>query len=299
MFQRIFPLAIPTYFHARAWRNGSIMSVACFALMCAVLLVPLASAHAATTVVNEDFEDGRYSGSASSMQVRPKIMTAGSNNFLRITGSAGDNDSLCINCADPWNAENMNRSVIWVTSSYGSMPRLSDANERQTYSAALRINDNNRQGNYVSLFEFFQAGNYAGYGAGDGQGPAARFIRKNGRVYFENRYQNESKIATRDLGAIPSGTWHNYMLKAVWSHSANEGRLEVYLDGKLKHTISGRDVNLGPGSYGLPGVKFGLYGLNAVGSLDVDNIRINPTGGQPAPSVAISVPTNVRVVSAQ
>ena len=46
-------------------------------------------------------------------------------------------------------------------------------------------------------------------------------------------------------------------------------------------------------------VKLGLYGIYAVGILDVDNIRINPTGGQPAPSVAISAPTNVRLVSGQ
>lgn len=31
-------------------------------------------------------------------------------------------------------------------------------------------------------------------------------------------------------------------------------------------------------------VKFGLYGIDSIGTVDVDNIHINPTGGGPQPT---------------
>jgi hypothetical protein len=44
----------------------------------------------------------------------------------------------------------------------------------------------------------------------------------------------------------------------------------------------------------------GLYGDYAVGAIDVDNVKAWPsTGASPAPSVALSAPTNVRLVSGQ
>jgi hypothetical protein len=50
----------------------------------------------------------------------------------------------------------------------------------------------------------------------------------------------------------------------------------------------------------LPAMKLGLYGAYAVGRIDVDNVKAGPsTGSSPAPSVALSAPTNVRVVSGQ
>jgi hypothetical protein len=293
MLQRLIPFALPTSWSPRAWRNASRIGGAFLALMCAGWLVPLAAVQAQTTV-NEDFQDGQYKGSASSMKVPPKIITENGNKFLRITGSKGDcqaiPSSLC---------PTRNRSTVTFTSHFNSMPVLSDANMRQTYSANLRTNTNT---SYGSLFEWFQAqegGPDGGYGTHDGQGPAARFIVKNGRVFFETRYQNETKVDQYDLG-VSATSWHHYMLKAVWSHSPSVGRFEVYVDGKLKKTITGRDVNVGPKSNRLPMMKLGLYGDYATGVIDVDNVKAGPSSSSsPAPSVALSGPTNVRLVSGQ
>jgi Polysaccharide lyase len=288
MFQRIFPLVIPTYCRASAWRNGSTIGVACLALMCAVLLVPLASAHA-QSVVHEDFEDGTYSGSRTSMRVPPRIMEENGNKFLRITGSPGDKQSI------PAQYPNRNRSTVKVTSSYGSMPIITSANMRQTYSARLRIGANCSSSKGCSVFEMYQGapGGEGSYGTHNGTGPSARFKVKNGRSVFETRYRNETRIDVYDLG-VSAGSWHTYTLKAVWSHSPSQGRFDIYVDGQLKRTISGRDVNMGPETNRLPMVKFGLYGDNATGVIDIDNIHINPTGSSP-----MLAPDNVRVVSGQ
>jgi hypothetical protein len=188
---------------------------------------------------------------------------------------------------------------VGFTSHYNSMPLLTSTNMRQTYSAKLRTNTNT---NYASIFEFFQAqagGPDGGYGTPDGQGPAARFIIKNGRVFFETWYQNGTKVDQYDLG-VSARSWHTYMLKAVWSHDPSLGRFDVYLDGTLKKTIKGRDVNLGPKSNRLPEMKLGLYGNYATGVIDVDNVKAVPSSSSsPAPSVALSAPTNVSLVSGQ
>jgi Polysaccharide lyase len=175
------------------------------------------------------------------------------------------------------------------------------ANMRQTYSAKIRFHDDTGSDGYV--FELFQAqegGPDGGYSTHDGQGPVARFLRKDGHVYAYLHYDNENKVNIVDLGAIKSGAFHTYGFKAVWSHDPSVGRLEVYLDGKLKKTITGRDVNLGPNSNRLPMMKLGLYGDYAVGRIDVDNVKAGPSSSSsPAPSVALSGPANVQLVSGQ
>ena len=106
------------------------------------------------------------------------------------------------------------------------------------------------------------------------------------------------------MGVIAIGAWHTYTVKAVWSHDPSQGRLEFYVDGKLKGKVTGRDVNLGPKSNRLPEMKLGLYGDYAVGVIDVDNVKANPSSGgnggsSPAPSVSISAPARrLRVVEA-
>jgi Polysaccharide lyase len=263
------------------------------ALMGATWLAPLTAVHAQTTV-NYTFEDGVVRGDPTSMKVPPKIVTENGNKYMRITGSAGDHDSI------PAKYPDKNRSTVTMTSGYSSMPVLSDANRRQTYSADIRFHDDTGSDGYV--FELFQAqegGPDGGYGTHDGQGPAARFIVKKGRVFFETRYQNETKVDQYDLG-VSATSWHTYTLKAVWSHSASVGRFDVYVDGKLKKTITGRDVNVGPQSNRLPMMKLGLYGDYATGVIDVDNVKAGPSGSSsPAPSVALSGPTNVLLVSGQ
>jgi hypothetical protein len=290
MFQRIFPFARPTYCSASAWRQGSKRGVSFLGLLCAMWLVPLAAVQAQTTV-NYTFEDGVLRGKPTSMRVPPKILTENGNDFMRITGSAGDKDAI------PASHPNRNRSTVWFTSHFTSMPLLSAANQRQTYSAKIRFNDNS--GSDGSVFELFQDGpQTGGYGTRDGQGPVVRFFRKNGRVSGVANYANETKWDKFDLGVIPAGTWHTYTVKAVWSHNRSEGRIEIYLDGTLKKRITGRDVNLGPTSNRLPALKLGLYGDYAVGRIDVDNVQVRPSSATSS-LVALSAPTNVRVVSGE
>jgi Polysaccharide lyase len=101
-----------------------------------------------------------------------------------------------------------------------------------------------------------------------------------------------------NLGYIPAGTWHTFMVKAVWSHDPSKGRIEFYLDGALKLKVTGRDANLGPTSNRIPSFKLGMYGDYAVGRIDVDNVRAGPTSTTSS-TVAFSSPTNVRVVSGE
>jgi Malectin domain/Polysaccharide lyase len=251
--------------------------------------VPLASVHAQATV-NYNFEDGVLRGDPTSMKVPPKIITENGNKFMRITGSTGDCESIPADLCPP-----RNRSTVRFTSSYMSMPILSDSNRRQTYSADIRFHGD--AGIDGSVFELFQGapGGEGGYGNVNGTGPVVRFWRAHGHVYFHALYANETKRDVIDLGAIRAGAWHNYRVKAVWSHNPREGRLEVYVDGKLKKTITGRDVNLGPDSNRLPMLKLGLYGDHATGSIDVDNVKAGPSGGgdstPPAPGMGWAVNT--------
>jgi hypothetical protein len=301
MLQRIIPFTLPTSWSPSAWRHGSRISGSFLGLMCAVWLGPLASVHAQTTV-NYNFEDGVKRGRPTSMRVPPKIITENGNEFMRITGSASDCQSVPSDLCPP-----RNRSTVTFTSHYSKMPLITSANMRQTYSADIRVqakcpeSDPPPWGNGCSIFEFFQAGDIktGGYGTHDGTGPSARFMNRNGNMVFENRYNNETKITVIELNT-KANAWHNYKLVAVWSHDPDVSKLEVYVDNKRKGVISGHDVNTGPKTNRLPLVKLGLYGDYATGVIDVDNIKVNPSSSSsPAPSVALSAPTNVRVVSGQ
>jgi hypothetical protein len=292
MFQRIFPLALPTY--SSAWRTGSKIGVPFLVLLCAMWLVPLASVHAQTTV-NYTFEDGVMRGTPTKMKVPPKIITENGNKFMRITGSTGDCQSIPTDLCPP-----RNRSTVTFTSHYSIMPLITSANMRQTYSAKIRFHDDS--GIDGSVFELYQGapgGESGGYGTRNGTGPVARLWRANGKVYFSSLYANETRI-TQVSRVITSGAWHTYTVKAVWSHDPSVGRLQFLLDGAVVLTVSGRDVNLGPTSNRIPMMKNGLYGDYAVGRIDVDNVKAGPSSSSsPAPSVAFSAPTNVHVVSGQ
>jgi Polysaccharide lyase len=292
MLHNLFSIALPTSLSPRAWKNGSKFGVSCLVLMGALWLIPLASVHGQTTV-HYNFEDGILRGDPTKMQVPPKILTENGNEFTRITGSAGDKESI------PSSHPNRNRSTVQFTSSYSSMPLISDANMRQTYSAKIRFHDNTgTDGVVFELFQYAPGGESGGYGTRNGTGPVIICWRKDGRVQCRANYANETKADTVDLGAIPAGTWHTYMVKAVWSHNPSAGRIEIYLDGTLKKRITGRDVNLGPASNRLPSMKLGLYGDYAVGKIDVDNVNAGPSSSTSS-TVALNSPTNVRVVSGQ
>ena len=88
------------------------------------------------------------------------------------------------------------------------------------------------------------------------------------------------------------------MIEAVFSHDPSEGRFEVYVDGRLRVTIKGRDTFTSATATQLPMVKFGPYGVDGVGTVDVDNIVIGPDGSMsPLPPVVnLPAPSNLRLV---
>jgi len=276
MWQRLRSFALPTG----------------FAVLGALWMVAPTAAQAQTNV-NYNFEDGQLRGDPTKMQVPPKILSENGNEFMRITGSSGDKQSI------PASKPNRNRSTVEFTSHYTDMPTISEANRRQTYSAKMRYTKQPQ--NSGVNFELFQGapGGEGGYGTRNGTGPVIQGWRKtDGHVIFRANYANETKWDSVDMGYVALNSWHTYTVKAIWSHDPKQGRIEIYFDGKLKKTISGRDTNLGPDSNRLPMFKLGMYGDYAVGVIDVDNVQALPTPA-PTPSVALSAPTNIRLVSGQ
>jgi hypothetical protein len=226
--------------------------------------------------VDEDFEDGAYTGVPTTMRVPPQILEESGNTFLRITGSREDKDFI------PPSESDRNRSTIRFTDHHKDMPVLTEANRRQIYQADLRVNANTSSATIFELFQHADADDPDGdgdepYGERNGIGPTARF--KGGKFY--NCYNNEH-TCDRYSFPITQGVWQRYTVKALWSYDPSIARLEVYRDNVLIHTITGKPTNLGPNSNRLPELKLGLYGDNATGTIDVDNIRVS-TWGDPSP----------------
>jgi hypothetical protein len=245
----------------------------------------LASMAQAQTAVNYDFQDGLLRGTFTSMKVQPVILTeTNGNKYMRITGSVGDCQSIPSDqCPEK------NRSLVRFTSHHSEMPLLSNSNMRQTYSYRMRFNrTGDNQGINMQLFQHAPGGE-GGYGTSNGTGPVAWHYRKtppaHDTVRMENLYSNETKRDFVDAGSIvPStGLWYKFKVVAVWSHDPSIARLEFWFQDVLKKTITGRDVNLGPESNRLPAMQLGLYGLDALGTIDVDDVRIQPTGTDVTP----------------
>ena len=230
-----------------------------------------------------DWEDGKMHGSRTSMRVPPKILEAPPTKFLRITGSATDKDSIPSGLPSPWNR--MNRSLVTMTYNYRNMPKVTAANQRQTYSARIRYVLPKAQS--VNIFELFQnAPGGGGYNPTHGPKNLVRFQvgsvgKANGRLYFESRFDmgTRDEIKRYDLGYVPPNTWNNYMIRAVYSHDPRIGRFEGYLNGKRVVTIAGRSTFSSPRASQLPMVKFGAYGIDGVGTIDVDNVLIDGSAG--------------------
>jgi len=229
--------------------------------------------------LSRNFQDkvlpNRPYDSAFVAKTKPQILTENGNSFLRITGAYGDNSNVTPDAA---HAKRV-RSTLFMTETSTKMPVLTDDNKTQYYSADIRFNDNLDpstvvDNNFMELYQYADSESET-YGAKNGIGPTARFSREsNGHVYFENNYANETKQKKVDLGYYAPGEFNNFGLKAVWSNDPNEALFEVYVNGELKQTLTGLPSNLGPNSNRLPGLKFGLYGDNAVGSIDLDNVEV-------------------------
>jgi hypothetical protein len=260
-------------------------------LLGALCLLPITSAQAQTTV-NYTFEDGVTRGDPTQMKVPPQILTENGNKFTRITGSRGDKESI------PASYPDRNRSYVAFTSHYTKMPTITDANRRQTYSARIRYGA--PMHNSGVNFELYQDGPVkGGYGTADGRGPVMQCWRgTDARFNCRAYYASGTKGETVFLGYVALGTWHTYTIKAVWSDNPSQGRLDFYFDGQLKRTLTGRPTNQSVDSNRLPMFKLGMYGDNALGHIDVDNVQAGPSSALSS-LVALSAPTNVRVVPAQ
>ena len=275
-----------------------------------VLLCCLMSVHAsAQSSVNYTFDDGQVHGDPTSMKVPPKVI----NGALRITGSASDKDNIPGGLPSPWNR--MNRSTVTMTNHFRSMPQVTEANDEQVYQADVRVRLPRAQG--VNVFELFQnAPGGGGYNPAHGPNNLVRFQvgsvgRADGNLWFESRFDQgrSDDIDRYDLGPMGDG-WRRLMIKAVFSHQPSEGRIEAYVDGRLRVTIKNRDSFQSPKATQLPMVKFGPYGVDGVGTVDVDNIRIGsgdvgaggpvppPSESAPPPPVVepLPPPRNFRVV---
>jgi hypothetical protein len=250
-----------------------------------VLLCLLASWSSlfAQTTANVTMEDGQYpDGHETSMAVKPRLVTEGGNTFFRLTGSADDKSSLDYLGDDPeppW--DRMNRSTKNFTGWFTEMPRITDANRHQFYRADLRLNTP-CQG--CSIFELWQAGPGGAHPPNLIRFLYGRVGRSDGHVYLHLVASEFGSDRYWDLGAISKYSWHNYALKVYWHPDPSRQRTEAYLDGRLRAVATGHDMDFweGMSSLDLPMVKLGLYGIDAVGTNDMDNIYIAPHGG-PAP----------------
>jgi hypothetical protein len=72
------------------------------------------------------------------------------------------------------------------------------------------------------------------------------------------------------------------------------------VNGSRRLLVTGRDSNLGPTSSRIPMFKLGMYGDYATGQLDVDNVMAKPwLPSGASPSIALSTPQNIRIVSGE
>jgi hypothetical protein len=252
----------------------------------------LLSASTVSGATTYNFEDGQLRGDPTSMRVAPRIIQEGSNHFMRITGSRGDCESLPDALCPP-----RNRSTVKMTQHWHDMPGVTPANRTQSYRVKMRPNVA-----HGVIFELFQGGDggEGGYGNRNGTGPVVIFVRNGHNIWGRANYANETQATEWNCGSVPSGSWITLGIDAVWSHDPGVGRIEAFCGGRSVRTITGRSVMLGEGSNRLPMLKVGMYGDNATGQVDVDDIQVGAGaggGGPVDPPVVIRLqpPTNFRV----
>lgn len=231
------------------------------------------------TTVHWNFEDGQLRGTNTSMAVKPKILTeSNGNKFMRITGSATDKQAI------PASLTDRNRSMVRFTCQHTSMPLITDANRRQTYSFRMRFQSIQATTGVVAL-QLYQAGTKGeSYGARNGTGPVVSMYRRtSGGDHGRFAYDNETKFSVFNLGNTPIGQWNDYKVIATWSHLAGQGRIEFLKNGVRVLLVTGRGSNLGDDTNRIPKLELGLYGDFAVGTIDVDNVQAYNTDSGPIP----------------
>jgi len=215
----------------------------------------------------------KISGGHKDSYGTPKIMNENNDKFLRMTANNGDH----------YGTSGI-RSTVSVTPVHQSMLPINNSNKHQSYSADVRFVDNLQRNSGAStnhFMEFFQGSDRSAGSSGPNSatGPAARFVRReNGHVYFEKTQNGSNGLQSRDydLGSYGGANqFHNYKLDAIWSDD-NNGAFRVYVDGQPKLNLERISTYYNPGKSNLlPEMKVGLYGGNAVGSVDMKNVQVN------------------------
>lgn len=238
-----------------------------------------------------NFEDGKFPSATPSTKEPAEILEENGNKFLRLTANYGDQEGISPGSKYP----NRVRATMFMTKDHLNMPQIDSTNHEMSYSANIRfIDDKSKKGNsYTSFFELFQAssehkpGSSNKYKYGDDnnpEGPVARFIRDSkGNVSLETQTKGSPKMY--NIGNFPANKFYNFKIVADWSTTPDKGSYKVYVtdeNGKEKQALDleGITTCYWPGKTDLlPAMKCGLYGTNAVGSVDVDNVEIkNVTG---------------------
>lgn len=229
-----------------------------------------------------DFEDGQFPGTLPQAQEPVKIMTdSNGNKFLRFTANYGDHEGI----PDGEYPDRV-RDTMYMAGDHWSMPELNNSNNHMSYSADIRFIDDKAKRGYSanSFFELFQGSDKyksSPYGASSSSsGPPVRLIRNdNGHVCFEtvqDQGAGKEPLAKQyDLGYFAPGAFHNFKVDAVWSNNSSEGGYKVSVDGKEVLELKGNTYYNPSKSNLVPALKCGLYGTNAVGTVDVDNVEIN------------------------
>lgn len=233
-----------------------------------------------TPYILHDFEDGVFDLDRNPNSLVPTRIDTDpdGNSYLRIEANYGDQDWI------PSRFEDRVRSFVWATERHHNMDPLTEDNALQSYSADIRFHgyDGARGPVRNQFFELFQTSstnpeNSYGDKSGD-TGPNIRFTHlEDGTVrvsYTTKDASNTTVWNSEVLGTFQNDTFYNFRIDAVWSHDPAEGRYDVYVDDELRLTIENIATNVGPTADLLPSLKLGLYGDNAVGVVDVDNVEI-------------------------
>ena len=242
-----------------------------------------------------DFEEGvlpdlTYSETQTPAQI---LADPDSDNYLRLTSEYGDQQFI------PEEYTERVRSTVYFTEHYTKMPEITATNLSQSYISDVRFHPYSVEdglkirNNFFELYQRSDTTPASGYGdqASD-DGPVARFRQKeDGEVTFHWLAKNDEGVKVRNqasLGTFETDRFYNFRLDATWSRDTSVGRFEVFIDGVSVLVLEDLPTNMGPTSNRLPAFKAGLYGDNAVGAIDFDNVQVfevRPNGAtQPPPS---------------
>jgi hypothetical protein len=222
-------------------------------------------------IVSYDMEDGFIPGSESGwsafrVQEPAKILSdPDGNDFLRITATPADG-------GHGGRAERVRSET-----SVGSGPAAEG--DIGTYSFSLRLGNNAPES--TVLWQLFQYGDPSKGGrngayaeVGDGTGPSVWISGGPDGIKLRNYYNGEADLLDMDLGRITTNHFVNIEVTVYWSLDPSLGRIDVWIDGELRGSMTGVPTMLSPLSRPAVGMHIGTYGDRGVGVVDFDNVAI-------------------------